>query len=137
MLFPVLLVACGGGGTPGAEKQRYIEQSDAICRDTFAQAASTGDAHDEQTAQKQADLWTAAADKLKALPRPSESVELASQFVTDVENIGLSYLAAARALDLKDTAKAEKGFNDVRMIKEREAKTAKAYGYVDCSRING
>ena len=137
ILLPVVLVACGGGGKPGAEKQRYIEQSDPICRDTFAQSASIGDAHDQQTAQKQADLWMGAADKLKALPRPSESVELASQFVTDVENIGLSYLAASRALSLKDQAKAEKAFGDVSMIKQREAKTAKEYGYTDCARING
>jgi hypothetical protein len=137
LLLPAMLAGCGGGGAPGAEKARYIVQSDAICGEVFAQAAAAGTAHDKATADKLADVWGRGSDRLKAMEPPSESVELARQFVTDVENIGLSYVAASRALELNDQAKAERDFNDVSMIKSRAAKTAKDYGYKVCRQING
>ena len=138
LLVPAVLAGCGGGGAPGAEKARYIVQSDAICGEIFAQAGAAGTAHDKATADKLTDVWSKGSDRLKGLGQPpAESVELARQFVTDVENIGLSYVAASRALDLNDQAKAERDFNDVSMIKTRAAKTAKAYGYKVCRQING
>ena len=136
VLVPALLAGCGGDEKPGAEKQSYIEQSDAICRDTFAQAAGIGSGRDEATAQKGADIWGAASDKLKALPVPQESFELAQQFVTDVENLALSYTAAARANNVKNQARVDKSFTEITQIKERAAETADEFGYEVCQNIN-
>ncbi len=138
VLIPALLAGCGENQEkPGAEKERYIQQSDPICRQTFDAAASAGTGRDKATAERLADVWRDGADKLKALPVPAESEEQARQFVTDVENISLSYTAAARALDLNDSAKADRAFGDVEMIKRRAADTADEYGYDVCNQING
>jgi len=137
VLVPAVLAGCSSTEKPGAAKARYITESDAICRDFIAQAASAGTAKDQATAEKLAGIYQGGADKLKALTKPTESVELASQFVTDVENLSLGYTAAARALALKDQAKADRYFKEVDDIKKRDAATAKAYGYNECTRING
>ncbi len=130
-----LLAACSGEeGGPGAEKARYIEQSDAICRETFPKTSGLT-ARDQATAEKAAEEWLAASDRLKAMPQPAESVELSRQFVYDVENIHMSYVAAARALALNDQAKAERAYNDIAMLKERAAESADEYGYGDCAGI--
>ncbi len=130
-----LLAACSGDeGGPGGEKLRYIEKSDAICRETFPKTSGLT-ARDQATAEKADEEWGAASDKLKALTVPGESVDLARQFVTRVENISLSYRAAARALALNDQAKATKGFDDVATLKKQAADGAKEYGYKDCRLI--
>ena len=135
MVLAGFLVACNGAeGGPGAEKVRYIEQSDAICRETFPKTSGLT-ARDQATAEKAAEEWLAASDRLKAMPQPAESVELARQFVYDVENIHMSYVAAARALALNDQAKAERAYNDITMLKNRAAETADEYGYEDCAGI--
>ena len=129
------LTACGGEeGGPGAEKQSYIEQSDAICRETF-QETSGLTARDQQTAERAAEVWGRATERLKPLPVPEESVELARQFVIDVENLSMTYTAAARALALNDQQKANRAFEDAAMIKGRAAETADEYGYQECVRI--
>ncbi len=128
------LTACGGEEEPGAEKQRYIEQSDAICRQTFEDTSGvTG--RDQQAAEKLSQEWAEAAEQLRALPRPGEDFETATQFVVDVENLSMSYTAAARALVLNDQEKADRAFDDVTMIRQRAANTAEEYGYVDCAQI--
>jgi len=136
-LVAVVVAACGGGGKPGAEKVRYITQSDAICTDVFAKAAAAGNGHDQATAQKQADLWQDAANRLGAMVPPSESVELARQFTTGVQNISFGYSAAAQALAVGDQARADKSFNEVAASKKQAASTAKDYGYNECTKING
>ena len=137
VLVPALLAGCGDGDEePGAEKQNYIEQSDAICRDTFAEAAGIGSGRDEATAQKGADIWGAAAEKLKALPVPRESIELAEQFTTDVENLSLAYTAAARGNNVNNQARVDKSFSEITLIKERAAETADEFGYEVCKNIN-
>ena len=137
VLVPALLVGCSSGDEePGAEKQQYIEQSDAICRETFAQAAGIGTGRDEATAQKGADVWGPAAQKLKDLPQPKESIELAQQFVTDVENLSLAYTAAARGANVKNQGRVDKSFTEITEIKERAAETADEYGYEVCKNIN-
>lgn len=137
VLMPALLVACTSKEKPGAAKVKYINESDAICRDFLAQAASAGTAKDQATAEKQASIYQDGANKLKAPTPPTESVELARQFTTDVENLSLGYTAAARSLALKDQAKVDRYFGEVDLIKKRAAATAKEYGYNDCTRING
>ena len=129
------LAGCGGGADePGAEKQRYIQQSDTICRETFAKTEALT-ARDQQTAEKASAEWAAAYDKLNALPVPGEDFEQARQFVIDVNNLAMSYTAAARALGLNDQEKANRAFNDVDMIKGRAAERADDYGYFDCAGI--
>ncbi len=136
LFIPALLGACGGGEEkPGAEKARYIEQSDAICRDTFSQAAGIGGGRDQATAQRAADVWGAGAEKLKALPIPRESEEQARQFVTDVENLSLAYTQAARSAALNDQADVDEAYRDVDLIKRRAAETADEYGYDVCKNI--
>ncbi len=135
VLVPALLAGCSSDEKPGAEKERYIEQSDAICRDTFSQAAGVGSGRDQATAQKAADIWAAGAAKLKALRIPKESEEQASQFVTDFENLSLSYVQAARSAELNDQADVDEAYRDVDMIKRRAAKTADEYGYDVCKNI--
>jgi hypothetical protein len=137
VLVPALLAGCGGDGDeePGAEKQRYIEQSDAVCRKTFAEANGIGTGRDQQTAQRLADVWAPAAEELKALPVPRESLELAEQFTTDVENLSLTYVHAARSAELNDQADVDEAFRDVDLIKDRAAETADEYGYEVCSQI--
>lgn len=136
LALPLAAAGCGGDeGGPGDEKARYIDQSDAICRDLF-QKVSGLTARDRETAERASQEWTGAAESLKALPQPEESVELARQFVTDVENISMSYVAAARALELNNQDKANKAFEDVAMIKTRSAKVADDYGYRECTRID-
>ncbi len=128
------LSACGGEEEPGAEKQRYIEQSDAICRETFARTEGLT-ARDQQTAERAAQEWSGAYDRLNALPVPGEDFETARQFVTDVNNLAMSYTAAARALAFNDQEKANRAFNDVDMIKRRAAERAQDYEYFDCAAI--
>jgi hypothetical protein len=128
------LVGCGGADEPGAEKQRYIQQSDTICRETFAKTEALT-ARDQQTAERASAEWAAAYDKLNALPVPGEDFEQARQFVTDVNNLAMSYTAAARALGLNDQEKANRAFNDVDMIKRRAAERAEDYEYFDCAGI--
>ena len=134
LALAVVLAACGGEEEPGAEKQRYIEQSDAICAETFEKTSgATG--RDQQAAEQQAEEWSAAAEQLRALPRPGEDFETATRFVVDAENLAMSYTAAARALALNDQEKANQAFDDVDMVKRRAAETAEEYGYRDCARI--
>lgn len=130
-----LLVACSGDeGGPGAEKVRYIEQSDAICRDLFPRTSGLT-ARDQATAEKASEEWGAASEKLKALTIPDESFEIARQFVTRVENISLSYVAAARNLAVNDQAGAAKAFDDAATLKRQAAENADEYGYQDCRAI--
>ena len=136
VLVPALLAGCGGDEKPGAEKARYIEQSDAICRDTFSQASGVGSGRDQQTAQRLADVWGAAAEKLSALPVPRESLEQAEQFTTDVENLSLAYTQAARSAALNDQADVDEAYRDVDLIKNRAAETAEEYDYEVCKNIN-
>ncbi len=138
VLIPLTVAGCsgGGGGAPGGAKGAYIKQSDVICTDVFAKAKSIGKGKDQETAQKQADLWQDANTRLKALPMPGESVELARQFVTDTENLSLAYTAAARSIAAGNQAKATTYFGQADTIKKEAAKTAKEYGYVDCRTIN-
>ena len=135
VLVPALLAGCGGDEKPGAEKARYIEQSDAICRDALSQAAGVGTGRDEQTSQRAADVWAAAAEKLKALPVPRESLEQAEQFTTDVENLSLAYTQAARSAALNDQADVDEAYRDVDLIKRRAAEVAEEYGYEVCRNI--
>ena len=138
-LVPALLAGCGGGESeekPGSEKQRYIEQSDAICRDAFSQASGIGSGRDRASAQKGIDVWTAASDKLKPIPIPRESEELAKQFVTDVENLSLAYTQAERSAELNDQTDVDEAYRDVDMIKKRAAETADKYGYEVCKDID-
>jgi hypothetical protein len=136
VLVPALLAGCSSGDEkPGAEKARYIEQSDAICRDAFAQAAGIGSGHDEATAQKGADVWGAASGKLKALAVPRESEEQARQFVTDVENLSLAYTAAARGANVGNQGRVDKSFTEITDIKKRAAEVADEYGYKVCKNI--
>ena len=129
------LAACGGQQEPGAEKQRYIEQSDAICSQTFQDISGlTG--RDQQTAERLSGQWTEAAEQLRALPRPDENFEVATRFVVDVENLAMSYTAAARALALNDQEKANQAFDEVTLVKQRAAETAEDYGYEECVRID-
>ncbi len=129
------LTACGGEEEPGAEKQRYIEQSDAICAQTFQDISGlTG--RDQQTAERLGQEWTEAGEQLRALPRPGEDFETATQFVVDVENLAMSYTAAARALALNEQDDANRAFEDATMIKQRAAETAEDYGYEECVRID-
>ena len=137
VLVPALLAGCGGEEKPGAEKQSYIEQSDAICRETFAEANGIGTGRDQQTAQRLADVWAPAAEQLKALPVPRESLELAEQFTTDVENLSLTYVHAARSAELNDQADVDEAYRDVDLIKRRAAETADEYGYEVCNQIAG
>lgn len=139
VLIPVALVGCGSSsdGKPGGAKGAYIEQSDVICADVITKSNSIGNAKDQATAQQQADLWNDAFKQLDALQEPQESVELARQFVTDTDNLHMSYLAAAAALQFNDQTKANKAFSDVDTIRQRAAKTADEYGYTDCVGING
>ena len=135
VLVPALLAGCSSDEKPGAEKARYIEQSDAICRDAFAQAAGIGSGRDEATAQKGADVWGAASDKLKALAVPRESEEQARQFVTDVENLSLAYTAAARGANVGNQGRVDKSFTEITDIKKRAAEVADEYGYEVCRNI--
>ena len=135
VLVPALLSGCGGDEKPGAEKARYIEQSDAICRDALAQAAGIGSGRDEQTGRKGAEVWGATAEKLKALPVPRESLEQAQQFVTDVENLSLAYTQVARSAALNDQADVDEAFRDIDLIKNRAAETAEEYGFEVCTNI--
>ncbi len=128
------LSACGGEEEPGAEKQRYIEQSDAICRETFAKTSGLT-ARDQQTAERASQEWTGAHDRLNALPVPGEDFETARQFVIDVNNLAMSYTAAARALAFNQQDTANAAFSDVDMIKRRAAERAEDYGYADCTGI--
>ena len=135
MVLAGFLAACTGDeGGAGAEKVRYIQESDAICRETFPKTSGLT-ARDTATAERAAQEWQSASDRLKAMPQPEESVELARQFVYDVENIHMSYVAAARALALNDQAKAERAYNDIAMLKKRAAESADEYGYGDCAAI--
>jgi hypothetical protein len=135
VLVPALLAGCGGDEEPGAEKQRYIEQSDAICRNTFSEAAAVGTGRDQQTAQRLADVWGRAAEQLKGLPVPRESLEQAEQFTTDVENLSLAYVHAARSAELNDQADVDEAFRDVDLIKNRAAEVTDEYGYEVCDQI--
>jgi hypothetical protein len=137
VLVPVLLAGCASSDKPGAEKARYITQSDGICTDVFAKASAAGSGHDQATAQKLADVWQDGANRLRAIPEPKESVEQARQFTTSVENLSLGYTAAANALGVNDQARADKSFREVDQIKKDAADTAKEYGYKECRRING
>jgi hypothetical protein len=129
------LGGCGGGDDePGAEKQRYIQQSDTICRETFDKTQGLT-ARDQQTAERASAEWSGAYDRLNALPVPGEDFEIARQFVTDVNNLSMSYTAAARALALNQQDKANEAFGDVDMIKRRAAERAEDYGYFDCAGI--
>jgi len=137
VLIPLTVAGCSsGGGAPGGAKGTYITKSDAICADVFAKAKSLGNAQDQATAQKQSDLWQDANNRLKALPMPGESVELARQFVTDTENVSLSYTAVAEAYQFNDQARVTRYNNDIANIKKAAAKSAKEYGYRDCTTIN-
>ncbi|MEN3313987.1 MAG: hypothetical protein V7605_221 [Acidimicrobiaceae bacterium] len=137
VLIPLTVAGCSsGGGKPGGAKGAYITQSDAICADVFAKAKSMGNPQDQASAQKLADLWQDANNRLKALPMPGESVELARQFVTDTENLSLSYTAVAEAYQFNDQARVTRYDNDIVNIKKAAAKSAKDYGYRDCTTIN-
>jgi len=137
-LVVMLAVACGGSeGKPGGEKLRYINQADPICSDTFSKAASYGNGRDKDTLRKRADLCTAAGQRLLAIPRPKESVELATQFATSVLNVGYSYDAAAQKLAVDPQANVNRDLQSVADIKKDAAKTAKTYGFKECTRING
>jgi len=127
----------GGGSKPGGAKAAYITRADVICKDVFAKSTGIGNGKDQATAQKQAELWQSANTRLKALPIPGESVEQARQFVTDTENLSLSYTAAGEALQFNDQARLTKYYNDIANIKKEAAKTAKEYGFVECTAING
>jgi hypothetical protein len=130
------VAGCGGDGDdPGAAKQQYIEQSDAICRETF-QKTSGLTARDQQTADRASQEWASAFDRLNAIPIPGETEDLAKQFVTDVNNLAMSYTAAARALELNQQDKANEAFAEADMIKRRAAERADDYGYVDCREIS-
>ncbi len=130
------LAGCGGDGNePGAAKAAYIKASDAICRETFQNTRSlTG--RDQQTAEKASEEWSKAYDRLNAIPIPGETEDLAKQFVTDINNLSMSYTAAARALALNQQDKANRAFDDVTAIKTRSARVANDYGYEDCAGIN-
>ncbi len=130
------LTGCGGGeDEPGGAKQQYIEQSDAICGQTFQDISGlTG--RDQQTAERLSQEWTEAGEQLRAIPRPGEDFETATQFVVDVENLAMSYTAAARALTLNDQEKANQAFEEATMVKQRAAETAEDYGYEECVRID-
>lgn len=130
------LAGCGGDGDePGAAKQAYIEASDVVCRETFDKTSSlTG--RDQQTAEKASEEWSKAYDRLNSIPIPGETEDLAKQFVTDINNLSMSYTAAARALALNQQDKANKAFDDVTTIKARSARVANDYGYEDCAGIN-
>ncbi len=135
LALAVLLAGCGDGADePGGEKARYIEQSDAICAETF-QATSGATGRDQEAAERQAEAWTSAAEQLRALPRPGEDFETATQFVVDAENLAMSYTAAARALEANDQDRANRAFDDVDMVRNRAAQTAEDYGYRECARI--
>ncbi len=137
VLIPLAVAGCSSSSNnPGSAKGAYITQSDTICTDVFAKAKSAGNGKDEASAQKQADLWQDANARLKALNMPGESVELARQFVTDTENLSLAYTAAARSIAAGNQAKATTYFAQADTIKKEAAKTAKEYGYVDCTNIN-
>ncbi len=136
VLVPALLAGCGGADEPGAEKQRYIDQSDAICTETLSQAGGVGTGRDQQTAQRAAEIWSSASERLKALPVPAESEEQARQFVTDVENLSLAYTQAARSAEINDQADVDEAFRDVDFIKRRAAEVADEYGYEVCNQIN-
>ncbi len=137
VVIPLSLAACSSGGSkPGGAKAAYITRSDVICQDVFAKAKAAGSGTDEATAQKQADVWQDANTRLKALAIPGESVEQARQFVTDTENLSLAYTAAARSIAAGNQAKATTYFGQAATIKKEAAKTAKEYGYVECTTIN-
>ena len=136
VLVPALLAGCGGDEKPGAEKAQYIEQSDAICRDVISEAAGIGSGRDQQTGERGAQVWGQAAERLKALAVPRESLEQAQQFVTDVENLSLAYTQVARSAALNDQADVDEAFRDIDLIKNRAAETADEYGYEVCDQIN-
>jgi hypothetical protein len=137
VLVPALFAGCGGDEKPGAEKARYIEQSDAICRDVLGQAAGVGAGRDQQTSERQAEVWRAASERLNAIPVPRESLEQAEQFTTDVENLSLAYTQAARSAALNDQADVDEAYRDVDLIKNRAAETAEEYGFEVCDQIGG
>ena len=136
LALPLVAAGCGGDeGGPGEEKARYIDQSDAICSQTLQDISGlTG--RDQQTAERLSQQWTEAGEQLRALPRPEEDFEVATRFVVDVENLAMSYTAAARALELNDQDKANQAFEEATMVKQRAAETAVEYGYEECVRID-
>lgn len=138
VLVPLSLAGCGtgGGSKPGSAKAAYITKVDVICKDVFAKSASIGNGQDQATAQKQAELWQEANTRIKAIPIPGESVEQARTFVTDTDNLSMGYTAAANAIAAK-TGTVQRYFTDVANVKKDAAKTAKAYGFTECTAING
>ncbi len=139
VLVPLAMAVtgCVSEEKPGKAKAAYIEQSDAICADVIPKSESIGSTRDQATAQQQADLWLDANNRLKAIPAPQESVELARQFVTITDNLFMSYQAAARAFEANDQAKANKAYADIDDLKKRGAEAADEYGYNECVLING
>ncbi len=137
VLIPLAVAGCSTSQNPGGAKGAYITQSDAICTDVFAKAKSIGNGKDEATAKKQADLWRDANNRLKALNMPGESVELARQFVTDTEQLSLSYTAVAEAFQFNDQARITRYYDDIDTVKKNAAVAAKEYGYAECTAING
>ncbi len=138
VLVPLVAVGCSTSKEkPGSAKAAYITQVDVVCKDVFAKSASIGNAQDQATAQKQAEVWRDAYSRIRAYPIPGESVELARQFLTDMDNLDMSYTAAANAYATGFPDKAARAFSDAKKTKEDAAKTAKEYGYKECTAING
>ncbi len=138
VLVPLSVVGCGigGGSKPGAAKAAYITQVDVVCKDVLAKSASIGNAQDQATAQKQADLWQEANNRIKAIPIPGESVEQARQFVIDTNNLSMGYTAAANAI-AAGTGTVSRYFADIANVKKAAAETADKYGFKECTAING
>jgi len=131
------MAGCSSGANkPGSTKAAYITQSDVVCKDVFAKAKAAGNGTDQATAEKLAAVWQDGNTRLKALSMAGESVEQARQFVTDTENLSLAYTAAARSIAAGNQAKATTYFGQAATIKKEAAKTAKEYGYVECTAIN-
>jgi hypothetical protein len=138
VLIPLALAGCSSSSNnPGSQKVAYITQVDVVCKDAIAKASAAGTAKDQATAQKLADVWQDANNRIKAMPTPGESVEQARIFVYDTDNLSMAYTAVARSLAAGDQAKATTYFGQIDALKTKAAQDAKNYGFTECTAING
>jgi len=121
---------------PGSSKAAYIDQVDVVCQEVIPKAKSMS-AQDQATAQQQAALWQDAYNRIRAFPMPGESVEQARQFLTSLDNLDMSYTAAANAFTAGFPDRATRAFADAKTTKENAAKVAGEYGYSQCAFIAG
>ena len=152
VLVSLTLAACGGGGSGGPTKARFVSKANAICKTAAVQTASlekvvaarvpalvTGNTSSVGTLTTdlaKIHMYAAAAlAKLRALKQPSGASKQIEKFLTPLSSIVHSISKGAIALDNRNTAAAISALEGAQALPQEIATAAGDYGLAQCGAI--